>query len=278
MKKLLFLTALLLTGLLAPRVQAAPPAQAPEGEVYTVQAGDWLSRIAEKYYGDILAYPRIVEATNDRAAEDDTFSPIDNPDRIEVGQKLWIPQTTEAAAPPSGGAPPAQTTVIRYVPQIPAETVEGSCWTSSIAAPGSPFAWRCTVGNQIYDPCLTAVDGETIVCGVPDQEVGLVLTEPLPQPETGDSPPRPWQVELAGEVTCAPFTGTLPPIEEQAVYSCSDQSVILGEIQMDDPIWHAQTAQIEPNDAGPLPFQATNQELVPVLRAWLAGDPAQAIP
>ena len=279
MKKLLFLTTLLLAGLLAPRVQAAPPAQeAPEGEVYTVQAGDWLSRIAEKYYGDVLGYPRIVEATNGRAAEDNTFSRIDNPDRIEIGQKLWIPQPAEAVAPPSGGAPPAQTAVIRSGPQAPAETVEGRCWTSSIAAPGSPYAWRCMVGNQIYDPCLTAADGQTIVCGVPDQEIGLALTEPLPQPEASDIPARPWQVELAGGVTCSPFTGTLPPIEEIAVYSCSDQAVILGEIQMDDPIWYAQTAQIEPNEAGPLPFQATNQELVPVLRAWLAGDPTQPGP
>lgn len=278
MKKLLILTILLLAGLLAPGVQAAPPAQAPEGEVYTVQAGDWLSRIAEKYYGDILAYPRIVEATNDRAAEDNTFSRIDNPDRIEIGQKLWIPRPVETAAPPSGGSPPAQTAVIRYLPRPPAETVEGSCWTSSIAAPGSPYAWRCTVDNQIYDPCLTAADGQTIVCGVPDREFGLDLTEPLPQPETGDLPARPWRLELAGGVICGPFTGTLPPIEEQALYGCSDEAIILGEIEMDGPIWYAQTARIEPNEAGPLPYRAAGQKRVPVLRAWLVGDPAQAGP
>lgn len=69
---------------------AAPPAQT-DGEVYTVQAGDWLSKIAEKYYGDVLAYPLIVEATNARAQEDDSFAVIVNPDLIEVGQQLWIP-------------------------------------------------------------------------------------------------------------------------------------------------------------------------------------------
>lgn len=31
---------------------------------YTVQADDWLSKIAEKFYGDILAFPAIAEATN----------------------------------------------------------------------------------------------------------------------------------------------------------------------------------------------------------------------
>ena len=70
---------------------AAPPGQNTEGEVYIVQADDWLSKIAEKNYGDIFAYPVIVEATNAKAAEDDSFTFIDNPDLIEVGQKLWIP-------------------------------------------------------------------------------------------------------------------------------------------------------------------------------------------
>ncbi|MBE7555517.1 MAG: LysM peptidoglycan-binding domain-containing protein [Anaerolineales bacterium] len=31
---------------------------------YTVQSDDWLSKIAEKFYGDVLAYPAIAQATN----------------------------------------------------------------------------------------------------------------------------------------------------------------------------------------------------------------------
>lgn len=31
---------------------------------YTVQSDDWLSKIAEKFYGDVLAFPVIAEATN----------------------------------------------------------------------------------------------------------------------------------------------------------------------------------------------------------------------
>lgn len=66
-------------------------AQRPEGEEYTVQAGDWLSRIAGQVYGDPLAYPAIVVATNAMAAEDSSFAVITDPNLIEVGQKLWIP-------------------------------------------------------------------------------------------------------------------------------------------------------------------------------------------
>ncbi len=75
-------------------------AQAPDGEAYTVQAGDWLSKLAEKYYGDPLAYPAIVDATNAKAAEDDSFAAITNPEAIEAGQKIWIPTSTGTTAPP----------------------------------------------------------------------------------------------------------------------------------------------------------------------------------
>jgi hypothetical protein len=91
----------LLVGLLiVPGVAlAAPPPQVQEGESYIVQSGDWLSKLAQKYYGDPLAYPTIVEATNAKAAEDDSFSRIDNPNLIEVGQKLWIPAAATAQPP-----------------------------------------------------------------------------------------------------------------------------------------------------------------------------------
>lgn len=75
-------------------------AQAPAGEEYVVQADDWLSKIADKYYGNVLAYPAIVDATNAKAAEDSSFAVIDNPDLIEVGQKLWIPGEVDLASLP----------------------------------------------------------------------------------------------------------------------------------------------------------------------------------
>ena len=70
-------------------------AQPPDGEQYIVQADDWLSKIAEKEYGDPLAYTAIVEATNAKAAEDGSFAVILNPDIIEIGQKLWIPDSPD---------------------------------------------------------------------------------------------------------------------------------------------------------------------------------------
>jgi heat shock protein HslJ len=61
------------------------------GEAYIVQPGDWLTKIARNFYGDAGAYRLIVDATNAKAAEDESFAVIDDPNLIQVGQKLWIP-------------------------------------------------------------------------------------------------------------------------------------------------------------------------------------------
>ncbi len=61
-----------------------------------VQADDWLSKIAEKVYGDVFAYPAVAEATNAMHAVDNTFVEITNADVIEIGWKLCIPSVAEA--------------------------------------------------------------------------------------------------------------------------------------------------------------------------------------
>jgi hypothetical protein len=81
---------LILVGALAGLMQAAPAA-AEGGQDYVVQADDWLNKLADKFYGDPLAYVLIVEATNQKASADSSYASIENPDRIEIGQKLFIP-------------------------------------------------------------------------------------------------------------------------------------------------------------------------------------------
>jgi hypothetical protein len=76
---------------------AAPPAQEPEGEIYIVQDGDWLSKIAEEHYDDPLAYPAIVQLNNKKAADDRSLTVIADPDFIEVGWSIYIPAADEMA-------------------------------------------------------------------------------------------------------------------------------------------------------------------------------------
>lgn len=67
-------------------------------EEYTVQADDWLSKISEKLLGDVLAYPAIIAATDQKHATDATFAEVTNPDMIEVGWKLCVPGAEDAQA------------------------------------------------------------------------------------------------------------------------------------------------------------------------------------
>ncbi len=51
--------------------------------VHHVASGDTLSALAKKYYGDASQYNRIFEANRDQ---------LNDPDKIQVGQKLKIPR------------------------------------------------------------------------------------------------------------------------------------------------------------------------------------------
>ena len=51
-------------------------------KIYTVVAGDSLSKIAKREYGDASEWKRIFEANQDV---------LENPDKIYPGQKLKIP-------------------------------------------------------------------------------------------------------------------------------------------------------------------------------------------
>ncbi len=67
------------------------PAPAGSCIPYVIKPGDWLTKLAIKYLGGIDAYSDIVKATNAAAEQDDSFTVITDPDRIEPGQKICIP-------------------------------------------------------------------------------------------------------------------------------------------------------------------------------------------
>jgi branched-chain amino acid transport system substrate-binding protein len=107
MKKLLTILLILTFAVtLTPQTILAAPAWqgvACEQDV-VVQADDWLSKLAEKFYGDVLAFPALVEATNQAHAADDSYARIDNSDIIEPGWKLCVPSTEDAQALLTGQA------------------------------------------------------------------------------------------------------------------------------------------------------------------------------
>ena len=58
---------------------AAPPEPVACDQDYTVALADWLSKLSDLFYGDVLAYPAIALATNMKAAEDSSYAVIVDP-------------------------------------------------------------------------------------------------------------------------------------------------------------------------------------------------------
>ena len=63
-------------------VQSHVSSTADEATIYTVTAGDNLSKIAKHFYGDANAWKKIFDANRDQ---------LTDPDRIKSGQMLKIP-------------------------------------------------------------------------------------------------------------------------------------------------------------------------------------------
>lgn len=143
---------LMLSGVNSPSVLAGPSATSPVcSEEYIVQANDWLSKVADKYYGSTLAYPAIVAVTNEAHANDASFATITNPDEIEVGWKICIPTTEQAQALLASAAPtalePANLTVFAAASLTEAFNEIGPKFTAE--HPGVTFTFNFAGSQQL---------------------------------------------------------------------------------------------------------------------------------
>jgi peptide/nickel transport system substrate-binding protein len=124
-------------------LKAAPPGQAEQ--VYTVTLADSMWNIAEKYLGNGAAYPAIVEATNNKHAEDASFPEIKDPGMIQPGWKLLIPSAAEAEA-----------AMAAYKPAVPSSR---------------PLVWAVKTEGRGFDPHQFDYDY--------DQNIQRPVLEPL---------------------------------------------------------------------------------------------------
>jgi hypothetical protein len=122
------LLALLVAVVPASFAGAAPLLQG--GDDYTVQADDWLSKLADKNFGDVNAYWAIMAATNQANADDPSYAKIINPDEIEVGAKLRIPSTDEAVAFMADFDPAEGDIDLLFASGEAGQLLVGNWWTS----------------------------------------------------------------------------------------------------------------------------------------------------
>ena len=70
---------------------AAQPINNSSGQIYVVREGETLRHIAGRFYEDQLAFPTIIEATNELHDNGSGLLMIENEFDVRPGQRVWIP-------------------------------------------------------------------------------------------------------------------------------------------------------------------------------------------
>jgi hypothetical protein len=150
------------------------------------------------------------------------------------------------------------------VPHVQVES--GYCSTTSGVTRRND-AWRCLVGNSIYDPCFssTFVVG-VVVCPTPWKDTGIEirLTQPLPQATSHVAPSlalQPWALQTAAGAHCVLSSGASSIVHGQRLnYSCGTQVGLWGFPKRASQPWTILSA----------PLNATVlTHRVAILHAWM---------
>lgn len=204
MKKLFALT--LIAVLLLTIVPMTALAQGPEcQDVVTIQKDDWLSKLADKYFGDIFAWPAIMAVHNQAAeANPDKFpNKIINADVIEVGWSICIPTAEEADA-----------FLAKYDPSKPemlyasgesGQLVVGSWWTAGGEADG--LAAMFDIYKKLY-PGVEIVNA-TVAGGAGTNFKAVLATRLI-----GGDPPDTFQLHAGLEVATYSPEQYLRPVDD----------------------------------------------------------------
>ena len=114
-------------------------------------------------------------------------------------------------------------------PTIQVRSTSGECFSGS-AATTRRDAWRCRVGNRIYDPCFSSGSARgVVICPTNLRLTGGIrirLTQPLPRRFGNNRAPslalQPWDIELANGWRCRILTGATDVFSGMRLnYGCS---------------------------------------------------------
>jgi hypothetical protein len=104
------------------------------------------------------------------------------------------------------------TAVHVFTPTMPSGETPGNCWTTYDRV---PRAYRCMVGNHIYDPCFATGKPNIVVCGADPTKnsPGFALsTGTLPATHKWNG--SPWLVQLADGTPCRGINGARSVYDE----------------------------------------------------------------
>ncbi len=168
---------------------------------YTIAAGDWLSKIGDKYFGNVTAYRVIVTQTNLKSETDFSYATIVNPDSIQVGWKLCVP-TKETASVLNGESPPPgldkaalgnATYTSNIIPDDKATLNDGRF--SEPPIPNTPLpTGEVVLADQIAYGDLNGVPSAAVIIGATGGGSGYFYSLHIMQAEDG----RPVEVATTG--------------------------------------------------------------------------------
>ncbi len=113
---------------------------------YTVEKGDTLWSISQKFYNDGYKWSEIAKANN-----------IQNPSDIEVGQKLTIPQQEVKSSPEA-----TSTSTIAEESPTPEPSVEPSATPEPSPTPSQTAVAESNTDQKITDNTYTVVHGDNL--------------------------------------------------------------------------------------------------------------------
>ncbi len=166
------------------------------------------------------------------------------------------------------------TALVPFAPPVPSEIRQGACYAGSDLL-RSTSAWRCGVtGGEIFDPCVLANDGATVVCGANPAtgEPGFVLelTDALPAVALDEKVyPGAWLFQLGNGAICSFNQGASITVEGQRInYTCDDLTQLLGEIDKSGPVWTINI--VTTSDDGQGVYAIETLTPMTIVRAWAA--------
>jgi hypothetical protein len=154
------------------------------------------------------------------------------------------------------------------VPEPTVTNVSGSCFTSS-GVTRRDDAWRCTVGNTLYDPCFSSsLAFGIVICPVPWQGSGteIHLSKPLPKSSSHTIPSlslQPWAVETVSGAFCVLSSGASSVVHGQRFnYFCGKNAA--------QGLWGFPSRKKQPWTIRIAPMSAkTLKHRIALVRAWM---------
>jgi hypothetical protein len=157
------------------------------------------------------------------------------------------------------GMVPATKIVVFHPAGSSGRTVQGACDMGESLATARADAWRCMVGNDIYDPCFSAAPHATsVICDAsPTKPRGMRVHLPRPLPTHAPARGmRAWILELGDGTICGFVTGATGGVGDQRLnYGCANGNYVLGDPQSAGKIWYATEVKLsnKSNSSGFIP-------------------------